>query len=121
MMMMEAMVPVMHADIGPLGVETGNAARAVQAGLALHADRLQRIGVARTADQEVAATADAERGIGTDATIAAGERAVADRTDRCIHRPGELGALGDAEIEAETANRGQIRLRPAAFALEDAL
>src|ERR1700761_5184353 len=104
MMMMEAMVPMMHADIGRLEVETGNAGRDVQAGLALHADRLQRIGVARTTDQEVAAAADADRGVGANAAIAAGKRAVADRANRCINRPGKLGALGDAEIEAEAAN-----------------
>ena len=51
----------------------------VQSGLALHAERLQRIGILRTADEEIAAEADADRGIGADAAIIAGKIAAADR------------------------------------------
>ncbi len=53
--------------------EIGDAGRDVQPGLALHADRLQRIGVRRAADQKIAAAADADRGVGADAAVIAGE------------------------------------------------
>ena len=60
-----------------LQLDIGDAGRDVQAGLALHADRLQRVGILRTTDQEIAAEADADRGIGADAAIIAGEVAAA--------------------------------------------
>src|SRR6185312_15939208 len=46
-----------------LEIDAGNAGCDIQSGLSLQADRLQRIGVARPANQEVAATADADRRI----------------------------------------------------------
>ena len=44
-----------------LQVDIRYAGRDVQAGLALQADRLQRVGILRTADQEIAAAADTDR------------------------------------------------------------
>src|SRR6185437_3013608 len=123
--MMMVVVPVVMAPVRTgshrLEVETGDAGRDVQSGLALQADRLQRVGIGRTADQEIAAAADADRGVGADAAIAAGEFAAAEPVGRRIDGPGELGLVGDAEIEADAAHGGDIRLRPAAFAFEDAL
>ena len=74
-----------------LELEAGDTGRDIQSGLALHADRLQRIGVARTADQEIAAAADADRRIGADAAIGAREVAVAEPRVRRVDGPGELG------------------------------
>src|SRR3569623_2055947 len=54
----------------------------VQAGLALQAERLQREGVGRTADQEVAAAAAADRGIVVFARVAAGLLACANLRSR---------------------------------------
>ncbi len=58
-----------------LQVNAGDAGGDVQPGLALHADRLQGIGIARTANQKVAAETDADRCVGADAAVAARERA----------------------------------------------
>jgi len=52
-----------------LQFDVGHAGRNVEPGLALHADRLQRIGILRTADQEIAAAADPDRGVGADAAV----------------------------------------------------
>src|ERR1700761_3920332 len=121
MMVMEVMVPPAATDCRRLEIETGDAGRNVETGLALNADRLQRISIGRSTDQEVAAATDADRGVGANAAVATGQRTITDRADRRVHRPGELGALGDAEIEAEAANGGEIGLGPAAFSLEHAL
>src|SRR6185437_6338880 len=97
------------AEADRLELEPGDTGRDIQSGLALHADRLQRIGVALTADQEIAAAA-----------IGAGEIAVTEPRVRCIDRPGELGLRGDADIDAEAAHGGDIGFGPAARALEHA-
>jgi hypothetical protein len=77
---MAAMVVVpARGELNRLQFEAGNAGRDVQPGLSLHAERLQRVGVGGTANQEVAAAADADRGIGADAAIAAGEFAAPSR------------------------------------------
>src|SRR5277367_4299849 len=68
-------------------LDVGNTGGHIQPGLALHAERLQRIGVRRTADQEVAAAADPYRCIGADAAIISGEIAVSDPCVRRVHRP----------------------------------
>ena len=60
-----------------LQLEIGNPGGNVQPGLALHADRLQRVGIGRTTDQEIAAAADADRRVGADAAVTAGEVATA--------------------------------------------
>ena len=57
------------AEADRLELEAGDAGRDVEPGLALHADRLQRVGIARAADQEIAAAADADRRVGADAAI----------------------------------------------------
>ena len=101
-----------------LEFETRDAGRDIQPGLALHADRLQRVGIGRTADQEIAAAADSDRGIGANAAIAAGEFAAPKPAARRIHRPRNLGLLGDAEIKTDTADGGDIGIGPPALALE---
>jgi hypothetical protein len=70
---MPAMVVPARGELDRLQFEAGDAGGDVQPGLALHAERLQRVGIGRTAHQEVAAAADADRCIGADAAIAAGE------------------------------------------------
>ena len=87
-----------------LQLEAGDTGGDIQPGLALHAKRLQRVGVGRTADQEVAAETYANRSIGADAAVRTGEFAGRQRGVRCAHRPGELGLLGEAEIDADPAN-----------------
>src|SRR6185437_6515848 len=123
--MMMVVVPVVMAPVRTgshrLEVETGDAGRDVQSGLALHADRLQRVGIGRTADQEIAAAADADRGIGADAAIAAGEFAAPKPAGRRIHRPRNLGLFGDAEIKTDAANGGDIGIRSSALTLENTL
>ena len=113
-------VPAAMSDPDRLQLEIGDAGRDVQSGLALHADRLQRVGIRRAADQEIAAAADADRRIGADAAIIAGEFAAPDPAGRRIHRPGKLGLLGEAEIDAEAANGRDIGFGTAALALEHA-
>ena len=49
----------------------GNSRRDVETGLPLHADRLQRVGILRTADQKIAAAADADRGVCADTAVIA--------------------------------------------------
>src|SRR6478752_1889901 len=61
-----AMVVPARAEVDRLQLEAGNAGGDVQSGLALHAERLQRVGIRGTAHQEVAAATDADRCIGAD-------------------------------------------------------
>jgi hypothetical protein len=65
--------------------EAGDTGGDVQPGLALHAERLQRVGILRPADQKIAAATDTDRGVGADATIIAGEIAASDPDGRRIH------------------------------------
>src|SRR5581483_5190801 len=118
---MATMMPVAAvAEANRLELEPGDAGRDIQSGLALHADRLQRIGIARAADQEVAAAADADRRIGADTAIAAGELAIGEPRGRRTDGPGDARLRGDAEIEPETPHGGDIGLGPMARALEHA-
>src|ERR1700733_867584 len=94
MVMMPVMVMAVVSDLDRLQIDTGNSGRDVQPGLALHADRLQRVGILRTADQKITAEADADRGVGADAAVIARESAASNPAFRCVHRPGELGLLG---------------------------
>src|SRR6478672_822785 len=94
-----------------LQLDAGDTGGDVEPGLALHAERLQRVGVGRSADQEVAAAADADRCIGADAAIAAREFAATKPAVRRIDGPGKLGLLGDPEIEADAAHGRDVRLR----------
>src|SRR4051812_31546260 len=102
-------------------VELHDAARNVQAGLALHADRLQRVRIGGTANQEVAAEADANRRIGANAAVAAGQRAARHAGGRSERRPLHGGVVGEAEIEAEAADVGDITFGAAAGTLEYAV
>ena len=67
--MMTVMTAMVNAptEHDRLEVEIGDAGRDIQSGLALHAQRLQGVGILRTANQEVAAAADSDRRIGADA------------------------------------------------------
>ena len=102
-----AMVAMMPArtggDVG-LQLDAGDAGRDVQPGLALHADRLQRVGVRRPADQKVAAETDADRSIGADAAVIARELAAPDPTGRRIDRPGQPGLVGDPQVQPNAAD-----------------
>src|SRR6201996_8447803 len=116
-----AMMPAAAMAEGDrLELDAGDAGRDIQSGLALHADRLQRIGIARTADQEVAAPAAADRRIGADAAIGAGEFAEAEPRGWCVNGPYELRLRGDAEIDADAPHGREIGLGPPAGALEHA-
>ena len=121
MVMMPVMVMAVVTDLDRLQIDTGNSGGDVQPGLALYADRLQRVGILRTADQKITAETDSDRGIGADAAVIAGELTTSNLAGRCVHRPGELGLLGETEIDADPANRGDIGLGTAAFALEYAV
>src|SRR5262245_8704262 len=103
-----------------LEIEAGDACSNVQSGLALNADRLQRIGVARSADEEIATAADADRRVGADAAIAAGELAIAEPRGRRGDRPGELRLRSNAYIDADAPHRRHVGLGAAARALEHA-
>src|SRR6201994_4850738 len=117
-----AMMPAAAMAEGDrLELDAGDAGSDIQSGLALHADRLQRIGIARTADQEIAATADADRRVGADAAIGAGEFAEAEPRGWCVNGPDELRLRGDAEIDADAPHGREIGLGPPAAALEHAL
>src|SRR5580700_514939 len=105
-MMVMAVVPVRTAAAEPdrLQFDVGDACRDVQTGLALYADRLQCVGILRTADQEGAAAADADRRVGADAAIIAGEIAASYPVGRRINRPGKSGLIGEAEVDADPAH-----------------
>ena len=90
------------AEANRLKLKARDASRDIQSGLPLHADRLQPIGIAGAADQEVAAAADADRRIGADAAIAAGKLAVSEPCGRRTDGPGDPRLRGDAEIKPET-------------------
>src|SRR4051812_47623104 len=62
-----AAAPVRHRG----QFEIGNPRRDVEPGLALHADRLQRVGIGRTTDQKIAAATDTDRRVGADAAVIA--------------------------------------------------
>jgi hypothetical protein len=91
-------------ELDRLQFDIGDAGSDIQPGLALHADRLQRIGVLRPADQKIAAAADPDRCVGADATVIAREIAASNPAGRCIHRPGKPGLIGEADIQAIAAN-----------------
>src|SRR3954451_14106906 len=113
------MVPA-RGELDRLQFEAGDAGGDVQAGLALHAERLQRVGVGGTADKEIAAAADADRCVGADAAIAAGEFAATEPGVRCIDGPGQLGLRGDAEVETDALHLCDVGFGPPAFAAEHA-
>src|SRR5882672_5807687 len=123
MVMMHVMVhhgPAMR-ESDRLEVKIGDAGGDVQPGLSLHAERLQGVGILRTADQEVAATADTHGCVGADAAVSPCEFAVSEPAGRRIHRPGKAGLRGDADIEAEALHRRHIGFGTAAFALKYAI
>src|ERR1700730_10872864 len=120
---MPRMVPVMPAmrEADRLKLNAGNASRDIQSSLALHADRLQRVGIGRPTTQKAAAAADADRRIATDAAIGPCEFAASEPGVRRVDGPFESGLLGDAEIDADPAQRRDIGFGTAALALEYAL
>ena len=70
-----------------LQFEISDAGRDVQPGLALHAERLQCVGILRPADKKVAAATDPDRCIGADATVITREVAASNPAGRRVHRP----------------------------------
>src|SRR5882762_6719077 len=82
----------------------GDPGRDIEPGLALHADRLQRIGILRTADQQVAAATDSHRRVSADAAVFSGEIVASKSVGWRVNRPGKPGLLGDAEIHPEAMN-----------------
>src|SRR3984957_3720806 len=116
-----AVVPVMPVA-GPhrRQFDIGNSGRAVQPGLALHADGLECIGILRTADQKVATESGPDRRVGADAAVISREFAAFKPEGRCAHRPRKPGLIGKAEIHAVAVHGCDVGLRTAAFALEDA-
>src|ERR1019366_7318404 len=105
-------------ELDRLQFDIGYSGRDVQPGLALHADRLQCVGIFRPTDQEVAAETHPDRRVGADAAVVAGEIAVSNPAGRRVHRPDESGLLGETEIDAVTANGCDVGFGAAAFALE---
>src|SRR6267154_95222 len=103
-----------------LQFEASDAGGDIEPGLSLHTDRLQSVSIRRTADQEVAAAADADGRVGADAAIVPGQFAASKPAVRRAHRPGESGLFGEAELDANPAHGCEVRLRPAAFALKHA-
>src|SRR3569623_1822817 len=102
-------------------LEVHDTAGDVEAGLALQAEGLQREGVGRTANQEVAAAADADRGIAANAAVAAGQVTRTDLGGRGMHAPAEIGLAGRTEFDAEAADGGNITFGTTAAALEHAI
>src|SRR5258705_870519 len=78
------------------------------ANLALYAEGLQRDRIGGAADQHIAADADAERRAALCADIIAGKAARPEPRDRCEHAPGQRRFLGDAEIESDFADSGDV-------------
>src|SRR5947207_2392316 len=79
-----------------------------QADLALNAERLQRDRIVRTADQHVAAQADADRRAALRAGVGARQIARPEPRDRRIDAPCQRGLLGDAKIQADLADSRDI-------------
>src|SRR5882757_343191 len=82
--------------------------RDADADLALHAERLQRDRIVRSADQRVAADADAERRAALRTGVVAGKVARPKPRHRRKHAPGQHRLLGDAEIESDLADGRDI-------------
>src|SRR5713226_2782486 len=122
MVMPRMVVPMMPAmrERDRLKLDAGDAGRDIQSGLALHADRLQRVGIGRTADQEIAAPANTDRRIGADAAVAPCEFAATKPQVRRVDGPFEPGLLGDAEIDPNPPQRCDIGFGTVSLALEDA-
>src|SRR5882724_894467 len=80
------------------------------ADLALHAQRLQRDRIVGSANQHIAADTDAERRTTLCAGVGAGEVARPEPRHRREHAPGQRGFLGDAEIETDLADGGDVAI-----------
>src|SRR5258708_12310926 len=113
-------MPVRTAGPEPhrLQFDIGDTSGDVQPGLALQADRVQRVGLLRTANQEIAAATDADGRVGADAAVIAGEIAASNPGGRRVDRPAQPGLVGDAEVEPEATDGRQIWFGTAALALE---
>src|SRR6185437_4687365 len=82
--------------------------RDIEADLALHAQWLQRDRIVGATDQHVAADADPDRRAALGAGIIAGEIAGSQSGDRRIHAPGQRRFPGDAKIDADLADGGDV-------------
>src|SRR5579863_3096206 len=90
------------------------ARRDAQADLSLQAERLKRDRIVGTADQDVAASPDANRRASLCAGIIAGEVAGPEISRRREYTPGERCFLCDAEIDADLADGSDVAVfRPA--------
>jgi len=121
MMPMAVVVP-RSAHIGRPQIDIDDAGDGAQAGLALQAQRLQRNRIVRSANQQVGAEADADRGIGANTAEVTGERAAAEPVAWRVDRPRKAGLRRHAEIETETLDARNVGLsRRAGIAAENAL
>src|SRR5260221_2545021 len=113
-------MPVRTARPEPhrLQFDIGDTSGDVQPGLSLRAARLQRAEILRTATQECAAATDADRRVGADAAVIAGEIAASNPGGRRVDRPAQPGLVGDAEVEPEATDGRQIWFGTTALALE---
>ena len=102
-------------------IDVGNACGDVEAGLPLQAERLQREGIVRTANQQVAAEADADRSVGANAAEMTGEIAASDLIGRRVNGPGKTGLLGETKVETDTIDPGDVRFGATRRAFENAL
>src|SRR5258708_21334654 len=113
-------MPVRTAGPEPhrLKFDSGDTSGDVQPGVARQADGLQRGKILRTANQEMAAATDADRRVGADAAVIAGEIAASNPGGRRVDRPAQPGLVGDAEVEPEATDGRQIWFGTTALALE---
>src|SRR5882757_3287831 len=104
-----------------LEADGADAGRDVQALVAFDAQRLQRDRLVETADQDVGAEADANRGArrGTGIVALKGARAYVGR--RREHAPYQHAALGVADVDAELGDRADVMLAPVAVRAEVAM
>src|SRR4051812_32075182 len=97
-------------------LERGPGPGDVQADLTLDRPGLQRERLVRAADQPVAAKANAEGGFGRGAHIGAGEGMLGPAVlFGGEHEPGDLGADGEADVDAELLDRARVMLGLAAL------
>jgi hypothetical protein len=85
-----------------------DAQRKIDSDLALYTERLQRDRVRRAADQHVAAEADPERRAALCAGVVAGQIARSEPRYRRVDGPSQRRFLGDADVEPDLADGGDV-------------
>src|SRR5450432_4134866 len=101
-------------------LKSGYAGLNAPARLALHAHRLQRDRVVRSADKDVGTEAEAERGAGRYAAVAAAQVSAADSAGRRINTPFKRRRLKNADVHADQPNDCMIAKALAVGAAEHA-